>query len=314
MTAQPPIAYFFGKRSPAASENEPPKFVDLFCGIGGASTGAVAAGYSVVLAVDHWRVGLDAHKQNHPECEHLLRALPSADLPLPSGRWHLHASPPCVELSLAKLPEFRTDENTEASLDLIRWSVDLALSSSCESWSLEQVGTAPVRSLMRALKKANPTKLDFDIFDFSAFGVPQTRTRLLAGTPRLIAKLRRLPPVKSSARDWIQAPRSSMTKNNAFRNYALTRDAASKKARRILRVDECARSVDEPAHTVLASSLPKWIFKDRFVRFTPSEAARLQTFPENYILPGAKSHASRGVGNALPPLVMKLLLQRDKFE
>ena len=314
MQSQPSIAYFLDRRPSKEPERERPQFVDLFSGIGGASTGAAAAGYTVVLAVDSWQIGLETHRQNHPECEHLLKTLPAADLPLPSGRWHLHASPPCIELSLAKLPEYRTEENTQASINLIRWSVDLALSSTCESWSLEQVGTPLVRSLLSELKQANPTRLDFDIFDFSKLGVPQTRTRLLAGSPRLIAKLRRLSVVKSSAREWIGTVRASMTKNNARRNYALTRHASTKKARRILKVDECARSVDEPAHTVLASNLPKWIFKDRFLWFTPSEAARLQTFPRDYILPSIKSHATRGIGNALPPLVMELMLKRDRFE
>lgn len=66
--------------------------VDLFCGAGGMSTGAVQSGFvRVVLAVNHSRVAIRSHQGNHPgtrhicaEMEHLDpaddRTLPDVDL------------------------------------------------------------------------------------------------------------------------------------------------------------------------------------------------------------------------------------------
>lgn len=42
---------------------------------------------------------------------------------------------------------------------------------------------------------------------------------------------------------------------------------------------------------------------------TTKEVSAIQTFPANYILPPKKNMALQGIGNAVPPLFMKLLLQ-----
>ena len=42
---------------------------------------------------------------------------------------------------------------------------------------------------------------------------------------------------------------------------------------------------------------------------TTKEVSAIQTFPANYILPPQKNMALQGVGNAVPPLFMKILLQ-----
>lgn len=47
------------------------KAVDLFCGAGGSTAGALAAGIDVVLAVNHWRVAIYSHTENHPETRHI---------------------------------------------------------------------------------------------------------------------------------------------------------------------------------------------------------------------------------------------------
>ena len=90
-------------------------FVDLFCGIGGASTGARDAGAKVRLAVDLDPDALRVHAQNHPDCVHLHGPLPEiearvvAALPLALGTFtqaplpSLFASKPRVRLGDAGL-------------------------------------------------------------------------------------------------------------------------------------------------------------------------------------------------------------------
>lgn len=46
-------------------------FIDMFCGAGGASTGIVAAGHRVVVAINHDPEAIAAHSANHPGVVHL---------------------------------------------------------------------------------------------------------------------------------------------------------------------------------------------------------------------------------------------------
>lgn len=43
--------------------------------------------------------------------------------------------------------------------------------------------------------------------------------------------------------------------------------------------------------------------KELYRRFTPREAARIQSFPENFIFAGSESDAYRQIGNAVPPVL-----------
>ncbi|MFE7129316.1 DNA cytosine methyltransferase [Streptomyces sp. NPDC057638] len=77
------------------------KVIDLLCGAGGMTTGLVESGYDVVLGINHWKLAIETHAANHPECEHAcidisgfpMRSLPNADV--------LSASVICTEISPA---------------------------------------------------------------------------------------------------------------------------------------------------------------------------------------------------------------------
>ena len=44
--------------------------------------------------------------------------------------------------------------------------------------------------------------------------------------------------------------------------------------------------------------------KELYRRFTPREAARIQSFPENFLFPVSQSYAYKQIGNAVPPVFM----------
>ena len=74
---------------------------DYFCGMGGSSSGLVAAGWNVKLAANHWQTAIDTHAANHPGTEHLCADLQTVDVRyLPHTR-ALWASPICTEISPA---------------------------------------------------------------------------------------------------------------------------------------------------------------------------------------------------------------------
>jgi DNA (cytosine-5)-methyltransferase 1 len=304
------------------SGDEKPKFVDLFCGIGGASEGAAMAGYDVVLAVDNWEVGIEAHAQNHVGSVHLCQPLPPTDpLPLPASgeHWHLHGSPPCTRLSKAnwRLSDEEYDNTRGEALDLLRWYVDFALASTATTWSMEQVGTPMVVKCLesyRAVGAPNRTRIDFDVFDFYRRGVPQHRRRLIAGSPEIVARLRRAPCVHRSVCDVIAEPRGTHVRN--YVSKAPVRPYTVVDGKRVYRYiyygpDACCNPVSGPSHTILAGIPLRWATpptNGKYVRFTPTESAAVQCFPPRYILPKEPKLALRGVGNAIPPSIMKQLL------
>lgn len=44
--------------------------------------------------------------------------------------------------------------------------------------------------------------------------------------------------------------------------------------------------------------------KELYRRFTPREAARIQSFPENFILNSSEAKSYKQIGNAIPPVLM----------
>jgi len=75
---------------------------DMFCGAGGSSTGAVAAGATVRLAMNHWKRAIETHNTNHPNTDHALADISQADPRYYPRTNILIASPECTNHSLAK--------------------------------------------------------------------------------------------------------------------------------------------------------------------------------------------------------------------
>lgn len=75
---------------------------DMFCGAGGSSTGAVNAGASVQLAINHWARAIETHNTNHPNTTHVLTDITRADPWRYPATTILVASPECTNHTLAK--------------------------------------------------------------------------------------------------------------------------------------------------------------------------------------------------------------------
>ena len=156
------------------------QFVDLFCGMGGASCGARSAGMNVALAVDSDPDALALHRLNHPNCKHACVSLPCS-IPLPRGPIHIHASPPCQAISQANRSTSRT--RRQSALHLLEWTIGFCRQHGT-TWSLEQVNSVDVCNLLHKMG------VEFDVFNFHQLGVAQTRKRVLAGSPHIVQALR----------------------------------------------------------------------------------------------------------------------------
>jgi DNA (cytosine-5)-methyltransferase 1 len=75
---------------------------DQFCGAGGSSLGARAAGARVVLAMNHWKLAVETHNTNFPETLHDCVDISACDPRRYPRTDILLTSPECVNHSQAK--------------------------------------------------------------------------------------------------------------------------------------------------------------------------------------------------------------------
>lgn len=308
--------------------------IDLFCGIGGFSCGAEAAGHTLLLAVDSDRRLLQSHADNHPDCHHLLMTLgPEVEDALvaqiqtlvPHGQpWHLHGSPPCVKVSaiqhatLYRNHQGRThDGNIEEGMELVNWYLRLVVRLRPASWSFENVVVPEVSGALRMLRTLYPSLVDFKKrVNFSHYGLGQHRTRCIAGSPGLVKRmladetLRAEPPVM---RDVLTIPAAAGLVKNPIgktpeHQHTVAHDDGTYSNDTVY--NSCYRTFDQVAPCCLAGNPLVWAQADYITirTFSPPEQAAVQSFPPDYVLPPVATVAYRGLGNAVPPLFAQKLM------
>ena len=308
---------------PSGSDTQPSVEVfDLFAGCGGFSTGAVMAGAKVVYACDFDEEALQVHKDNHPEVQHVCQKLPRMNIPFPTDgrRWHLHCSPPCQKLSWANNTH-REDGDREEALVLVEWSLHVALTSGCQTWSLEQVSSKLVIQLLDYYRSQHPNRVSYCVFDFSNLGVPQTRRRIIAGSPHVVAGLMRMRRTTNlvGIRDVIPEPRGDYIRDASYTGKKREKRAFSAGPPGIVKqrgtwADHC-RSIEKPCYTILANRGYTWVtFNGEgkpcdHSRLDPDEYAAIQTFPPGYKWPPNRAFAQKVIGNAVPPLIARLIME-----
>lgn len=158
--------------------------IDLFCGAGGSSQGARAAGVEMIGAVDQWDLATKTYEDNFPAAAgnvvtatlgdktgaEIFSGLGGVDL--------LIASPECTHHSLARGSRPRCSESQRSGWYVTRFIEDL----DPEFIVLENV--AMMRhwdgydELYRELEDRYGYQLRAQVLDAADFGVPQSRKRL----------------------------------------------------------------------------------------------------------------------------------------
>lgn len=75
---------------------------DLFCGAGGSSSGARAAGVEIALALNHWALAIETHNTNFPNARHDCTDISASDPRRYPSTTILIASPECTNHTIAK--------------------------------------------------------------------------------------------------------------------------------------------------------------------------------------------------------------------
>lgn len=212
----------------------------------------------------------------------------------------------------------------DRACELVEWFVNTALASGASTWSMEQVASRHVIKLLETIRKTRRDKLSFAIFNFADLGVPQTRKRLLAGTPWLIAALLRKMArcERVSVADAIPKPRGTHVRgilfHKGYRPMRADERTSKRGSRNVFKRagwGETCVPISAQGPTIVAGRNSGWWIRfegGRTVRsvLSPTDVALLQTFPPEYKLPKRPQHlAFRLVGNAVPPTVSKALMQ-----
>lgn len=158
--------------------------IDLFCGAGGSSQGAVAAGIKMVGAVDQWDIATKTYADNFQSAQRnivtgSLDDTTGADLFPSIGRVDvLIASPECTHHSLARGNRPRCDASRRSGWYVVNFIEDL----DPEFIVLENVSMMRhwegYRELYETLEKRYGYQMRAQILDAADFGVPQSRKRL----------------------------------------------------------------------------------------------------------------------------------------
>ena len=285
--------------------------IDLFSGAGGFSSGFTKTRTArAFLAVDNWKDALQVHKHHHKVCDHIVMNLgPSTEEKLLSAigeameratvssrsHVHLHASPPCQLIT-----SMNALRDTTQGLKLTRWALRFATKilpdflkkrghTGKYTWTIEQVSHPKVMNLFRKARCFH------SVVDMSRYGVPQTRSRLLASNFDLEGNM----AVKeaSPAADYINIPKGGKYLGNSCICPKRWAEQGINCHVRDLRT--------EPAFTI--TSHFHWLIsaEHKLLRtLTTEENAALQTFPSQYFrcFTGTKSALARMIGNSIPPL------------
>ena len=291
--------------------------VDLFCGLGGFSQGAVDAGHTVVLCVDSWSEVLRAHAANHPHAVHVQmelgdenesRLVQLIEKYVPPGvEWHLHGSPPCQKLS--RIRAISNGINPEMGLELVSWYVRLTERLKPTTWTMEQVSAPELRGMFQYVQYMRPETFDWQHCWMELYGVPQTRHRALAGSPSIIERLRHDKSLRADA-PLVTDVLVGAHKPPKEAVYLRASIGMTPKNGSTGRQGD-VKPIDTVAYTCTSRHPHAWLDKNycHIRELNPQEQLILQSFSPDVYLPDKINDAITAIGNAIPPLFVKKIMR-----
>lgn len=173
--------------------------IDLYCGAGGSSWGARAAGANIVAGIDSWKLATQTFADNFSGAEAITRRisersqLKALDRLAPFDL--ILASPECTNHSCARGARERDEESRRTALHVLRYVRRFR-----PRWVVIE-NVVHMRSwhgydqLVTALEKDLHYHIDCQLLNAADFGVPQARKRLfiICDRERPIPPIARLP-------------------------------------------------------------------------------------------------------------------------
>lgn len=266
------------------------------------SLGFERAGVDVVAAFDKWQPAIEIYRANfdHPIFDKDLSEDDSADLIKSYAPDLIMGGPPCQDYSIAG----KREQGERANLTIRFGQI---VSEAKPTWvvfenvyNIERFGTLPKLKFM--LKKAG-YGLTAMVIDASRCGVPQARKRFIM-VGRLGAKDGFLDEVlKKDFAKRQMTVRDYLGNRLGTQYYYMHPRSYARRA---------VFSIDEPSATIRGINRPipdnykhhhadAAEIKDGVRALTFKERSYLQSFPDGFQFPGAKTNVELAIGNAVPP-------------
>jgi DNA (cytosine-5)-methyltransferase 1 len=294
------------------------KAVDLFAGAGGFSEGAKMAGVKVVWAGNHSRSAVDTHAANHPNTIHACQDLHQADWSLVPQHDLLLASPCCQGHTPAR-GKAANNPHHDASRSTAWAVVDAVEYHSPYAVLIENVPHFMKWRLYPAWRMAMQAlgyQLAPHIVDAADHGVPQHRERLFIVATRserpLMLQLPKRPYVPAASIVNWNHPMNPIDKPGRAENtlQRIRRGRAEFGERFVMPYygkgsGLTGRTLARPIGTI--TTIDRWalVDGDRMRMFQKDEVQAAMSFPPDYILPKQHKLAIHMLGNAVPPLMAR---------
>lgn len=154
--------------------------------------------------------------------------------------------------------------------------------------------------------------VDYQLMNAADFGVPQKRERvIIVGFRKDLKVIFQFPTPKINMENYV--PLKMVLEKNVDEKYFFSQRAVDgmMKKREIMNKGR-DQDIEKPCNTVgahlakvsLNSTDPVLKENGRYRRFTPREVARIQSFPDTFLLSGSESAQYRALGNAIPPVML----------
>ena len=304
------------------------KVVSLFAGCGGCDRGMIGGftfnnrfyeklPYELVYVTDINQKALNTHKLNFSEantvcadiCEVSSDKIPDHDV--------LIGGFPCQSFSTVNPTKDPFDDRANLYKQMARIAKDKQPKAFIAE-NVKGLMTLHKGSIFRRVREAFEDAgyaLSYKLINAANYGVPQKRERvILVGIRKDLGKIFEFPK-ETTANNWVPLSVAVPELAISEKKYYFSEKAVQgmKNAKNNMKRGLWQR-LDEPCLTV-TSHLAKVSINSRdpvllvdpenelYRRFTPREAARIQSFPDDFEFAGSEGDAYRQIGNAVPPVL-----------
>lgn len=305
------------------------KVASLFCGCGGSDLGLLGGftflgrhyprlNFDIVYAVDFDKYAVDTYNRNfiHPaSCADVsdvdFNALPEIDL--------LIGGFPCQSFSTVNPTKDTNDERANLYKQIVRFlkekSPKYFICENVKGLITLHKG-AIIKKIVREFESVG-YKVQYRLMKAVEFRIPQRRERVfIIGIRQDIDCDFQYPTPLNSIENAVPLSTVIERLDIPEQKYYFSERAvqgmknAKNNMKRGLWQDlngPCLTITSHLAKTSINSRDPLLLVdpkKELYRRFTPREAARIQSFPENFILNNSEAKSYKQIGNAIPPVLM----------